>query len=454
MKTKTLTFCVLVTCSLSAIAQDTTSVLTFKDAVRIALQNNVTLNQQRNTLFQSQVNKTYRIAQLGPQVSVNASAGQNSGNNFIPNEGRLVNDIFYGVNASLNVQMPIFNGLAGINSVRQASNQFDAQLEQVNRSSQDVINIVATQYLQVLLDKELLKIAQENLVVQKTQYEQVKVQVALGSLSPVDEYNQQALVSNAEVRVALAEQTLTNDQTNLLQSLLVDPTIKRRVEEPSWDVNAIVLDNLDLNSLLSVAEANRSDLKQARYIEKASKYGMQASKGNYLPSLNASYSNGSAYQQVKGARRDTITYRDFNEQFRSDKRFNTVGLSLNIPIFSGFQNRAFYVQSKVQYDNNKLATKNREVLVKGDVMRAYENFESVQKAYSASLTGLEASEVAYNLERERFNLGITSFVDFANANRAYLQAQTDMAQAKYRFLFQKIMVDYAVGTLKVEDIPN
>jgi outer membrane protein len=239
----------------------------------------------------------------------------------------------------------------------------------------------------------------------------------------------------------------------LLQTLLVDPTIKTTIVEPSWDVNAIVLDNLTLDQLLSMANTHRSDLKQAKYIEKASKFGMQASKGNYLPSINASYSNGSAYNQLKGVRRDTSAFRDFNEQFYKDNRNNFIGLSVYIPIFTGFQNRANYVQSKVLYENNKLLTKGQEMLVKGDVLRAFQNYQSVQKAYTASLTGLQASELAYNLENERYILGITSFVDIANANRVFIQAQTDMAQAKYRFLFQKILLDYAVGTLNSEDIP-
>jgi outer membrane protein len=36
----------------------------------------------------------------------------------------------------------------------------------------------------------------------------------------------------------------------------------------------------------------------------------------------------------------------------------------------------------------------------------------------------------------------------------FVQAQTDKAQAEYRFLFQKVLLDYAVGTLKVEDFPQ
>lgn len=438
--------------TISVFAQDVDSVLTFKEAVQIALRNNVLLNTERNNLLQRKVNKTYRIGQMGPQASISGNAYQSNGNRFIQQELRVVNTTVYGAQLALNVSQPIFNGLGGFNSARQASSQLDAQLEQVNRSAQDVINTVSIQFLQVLLDQELLKIARENLQLQEKQYEQVKVQVEVGSRSPVDEYNQQAQVSNAELRVAQAEYTLIDDKTTLLQSLQVDPTVKTKIQEPEWDVNSLAMDDLALDQLLEVASDRRSDLKQARYTERASKFGMSANKGNYLPSLNAFYNNGSAYNQIKGAPHDA-DYRSFKDQFQNFNRYNTFGLAINIPIFTGFQNRFFYIQSKVMYENNKLLTKNNEVLVKGDVMRAYENFRSVKKAYSAGLTGLEASEMAYNLEQERFNLGITSFVDFANANRTYIQAQTDMAQAKYRFIFQKIMLDYAVGTLKPEDIP-
>lgn len=430
-------------------AQET---LSFKEAVKIGLQNNVTLNQQRQNLLQSQVLKTSRIAQLGPQVSINGEVGVRSGNNWIQNTGEVVNATVDGASASLDVTMPIFNGLSGVNTARQASSQLDAQLELVNRSTQDVINLVSIQFLQVLLDQELLKIALENLELQRKQLDQVLAQVELGSRSPVDEYNQKAQVSNSELLVAQAEFNLVNDKITLFQTLLIDPVIQPTLEEPAWDVNSIVLENQDLNQLLEVAAAQRSDLKQAQHTEEASRFSMISSKGNYLPSLNARYSFGSRYNQVRGTPRDSA-YRDFSNQFFTDNRYQSFGVGVSIPIFTGFQNRSTYVQSKVLYENNKLQTKNRDVIVKGDVVRAYRNFESIKKGYIASSDGLAASEMAFNLEKERYDLGVTSFVDFATANRTYVQAQTNLAQAKYRFLFQKILLDYALGTLKFEDIP-
>lgn len=445
----------LASISLAVSAQDSTATnapakaLNFKEAVRIGLQNNVTYQQQQNNLRLSRANKTFAIGQLGPQASVSSNATVTSGNSFIPNTLEVVNATVDRFSAGLTIQMPIFNGLSGINTVRQASNQLDAQFAQVTRSSQDIINLITTQFLQVLLDQELLKIARENLELQKKQLEQVNAQVELGSRSPVDGYNQQALVSTAEFQVVQAEFTLTNDRTTLLQTLMVDPTENIVVEEPSWDVNAIAIDNQTLEQLLDVSQAYRSDLKQAKYTEQASLFGMRATVGNFLPSLNAQYNLASAYNQVRG---DSVI-RDFNNQFLSDNRSQSFGVSLNIPIFTGFRNRYSYIQSKVTYQNNKLLTKNREILVKGDVVRAYENFESIKKGYSVSLTGLEASQMAYSLEKERYDLGVTSFVDMANANRTYVQAQANMAQAKYRFLFQKVALDYALGTLKFEDIP-
>lgn len=426
--------------------------LTFKEAVKIGLQNNVTLNQQRNNLEQSQSQKTFRTAQLGPQAAINGSVGVRSGNNWIQNTGQVVNATVDGASASLDVTMPIFNGLSGVNTARQASSQLDAQLNQVKRSTQDVINLVSIQFLQVLLDQELVKIAHENLELQRKQLDQILAQVELGSRSPVDEYNQKAQVSNSELLLVQADFNLVNDKITLFQTLLVDPVIQPTLEEPGWDVNAIVLDNQDLNQLLEIATTQRSDLKQAQDNERASKFSMYTNRGNYLPSVNAQYSFGSRYNQVRGTPRDS-SFRDFNNQFTIDNRYQSFGIGVSIPIFTGFQNRYTYVQSKVLYDNNKVQTKNREIIVKGDVVRAYRNFESIKKGYNASADGLAASEMAYNLEKERFDLGITSFVDFANANRTYVQAQTNMAQAKYRFLFQKILLDYSLGTLKFEDIP-
>jgi outer membrane protein len=116
-----------------------------------------------------------------------------------------------------------------------------------------------------------------------------------------------------------------------------------------------------------------------------------------------------------------------------------------------FQNRANYVQQKVSYLNSQILKKNTEIQVKTDVSRAHQNLKLIKRTYTVTLSQLEAAEKAFSFESERYNLGITNFVDFANANRVFVQAQTDKAQAEYRLLFQKIAIDYATGTLKTDN---
>jgi outer membrane protein len=302
--------------------------------------------------------------------------------------------------------------------------------------------------------------------------------------SPVDEYNQDALTKAAELRFVQAEITLNNDKTLLTQTLLIDPFEQYDVEKPKWDINTIDYDVNKIEELADKAKQFRGDYLRAVKTEAAYKYSTAAAKGFMMPSLYAFGTYGSAYNNQHGVSdsistgqtnqiivtdpnaasgysiQNQTTYttvanpekpRPFSEQFRANNVFKQYGLQLNIPIFNGLQNRANYVQQKVLYENAILTRKNVEYQIKNDVIRAVRNYMGVRKSYTVSIDQYRAAELALQLETERYNLGVSSFVDFANANRVSVQAQTDRAQAEYRLMFQKVLVDYAVGTLKPED---
>src|SRR5690606_12825133 len=168
------------------------------------------------------VNKTASLLQLGPTVQATGSAYRVDGNSFNQNTGEVVNGVIDYVNASVSASMPIFNGLQQVNNFRQASNQNEAQLHAVNRSSQDVIFLVATQYLQCLLDQELVRINQENVETQRTQYNQIKALVDVGSRAEADLYNQEYQVKNAELTLVRSRITLTNDKATLARTIQLD----------------------------------------------------------------------------------------------------------------------------------------------------------------------------------------------------------------------------------------
>ncbi len=424
--------------------------LTFDDAVKIALQNGVLLNQQKNNLELNQIQKTSNILGLAPTLSASTSAYRVDGNTFNNNTGQVVNGIFDQVNGSLNANWNLFNGFSQVNRARQYSNLLDAQAFYVNRTTQDLINTIAGQYLQVLLDVELLKIANENWEALKKQLEQIREQVSLGAKSPVDEYNQDSQTKAAEIRSLQAQVTFINDKALLTQTLLLDPTEEMEIVKPDWDVNTVSADKTEFKQLFETALKSRGDYLRALKNEDASRFGMNAARASMLPTFSAFGTLYSAYNHAHG----DPTVRAFDVQIKSDNLKKYYGFQLNIPIFGGLQslqNRTNYIQQRVLYLNNQWTRKNVEIQVKTDLLRAYENLQLYSKTYAVTITQLNSAGMALQLEEERYNLGVTSFVEYANANRVLVQAQTDKAQAEYRLLFQKVLVDYAAGTLKPED---
>lgn len=178
---------------------------------------------------------------------------------------------------------------------------------------------------------------------------------------------------------------------------------------------------------------------------------MSASRAGMMPTLSAFGTLYSAYNHAHG----DPNVRPFPDQFKSDNLRKVYGLQLYIPILGGnsnLQNRSAFVQQKVTYLNSQATTKNAEIQVKTDVMRAFQNFKLYKRTYSVSIEQLNAAEMAFNLEKERYSLGVTNLIDYLTANKNLVQAQTDRAQAEYRLLFQKVLLDYATGTLKPEDL--
>lgn len=422
--------------------------LTFSEAVQIALKNNVNLKQQRNQLDATNMQKTSSLASMGPSVSVSGNLGRNDGNSFNQQEGRVINGVVDFMSGSLNANMVLFNGMNRLNAYKQSQRQLESQMHLIERTNQDVIQQVSSQYLQCLLDQELLKIAKTNLETQKKQLEQITEQAESGSRAKVDVYNQEYQVKNAELSVLRSQFTLRNDKATLSQTLQIDAGFDYQVAEPGWSVNNISMESKELSELNDIALKNRSDYLQAQATQSASRFGYMSQSGNYYPRVSAFFSYGSQYNDVKGQ-----ANRNFDQQFFGDNLQTTYGLSFNIPIFNGFNTRSTVVQSKINYENAKLDVENIEMAVKSDVLRAYQNYKDAITAYEASKSQLDAAKISYNLEEERYKLGISDLVQFTQASQSLTGAQADMAQARYTLLFQDILLQYAVGTLKFEDIP-
>ncbi|HTF22126.1 MAG TPA: TolC family protein [Chryseolinea sp.] len=418
--------------------------LTFEEAVKIGLEKNVLLNQAKNTLESTEAQKLNAIGTLTPSVNIGGNYQHQKGAQPNTTSGELEDLITDYAGLQLNANMMLFNGMGRLQNLRAANRQVDAQSYLVKRTSQDVIFNVATQYLQVLLDQELLKIAIENRNTQQTLLDKITATYEVGARAVTDVYTQDAMVKGLDVMAIRAKNTLQNDKSLLAQTLQLDPSQPFEAQLPTFSQDIAEFRTMPLDSMIKIALDNRADLKQAENQAKGNKYSMNAVAGRYLPSLSAYANYGSFYYSLID---DT-----FKNQFRTLNPSTTYGLNLTIPIYTGFQTRAQRAMARSVYQNSLLTSQNLEKTVALDVQRAYNNYVNAIQAYQSSLVQYQAGDLALQTQQESYLLGVSDQVAVANANQIYVLAAGSKAQAEVTLVFQKILLEYALGTLKFDQI--
>ncbi|NEQ55148.1 MAG: TolC family protein, partial [Leptolyngbya sp. SIO3F4] len=329
--------------------------LTFNEAINRALKENITLKTENNNLIVNQAEKLNAVGQFLPSADAFASFRYNRGLQFIPQLESLINTEFTDFYPSLNFNLTLFNGLRSINNLKQSKVNFSAQQNLIKRTEQDVMFNVAQQYLTVLLDKELVKIAQDNIEVQEKQLERIAAFVESGITFKWDKFNLEAQIKALELAEVQAINQLENDKSILAQTLMLDPMTEFLVTAPVQTVENFQIETYSLEELYNTAIANRADLEQFRQLKVAGDYGVQVAKAAYFPRLSAfaqfdSYFTSLARDPIINESGETIGDErvPFGEQVQNRNRSTIVGMRLNIPIFSRFDNRTNVVRAKIQ----------------------------------------------------------------------------------------------------------
>ncbi len=426
-----------------AYGQDTLLV-TFREAVKIGLENNVAYQSSVND---QDVLKMEKIsAQLGhlPRININNNLYRQTGQQFQQVEGELIvtdvqNDI---LSSGLNVNLPIFNGGRRLSTTFAARLFDEAGKKNLERAAQEVIFNVAQQYLQVLMDRELYEIALQNLENQKQQLMQIEGFVEAGIRTLSDQYNQQSEVARLETVALDAKIQWETDLWALAETLQLDPNtvpqlVPVQIETISSDYLA-----MDLDELYELSLENRKDFSARQLLEEGNKKMINAARSAMYPQINAFFNYNTFYT--------SLDQRSFNEQLLRIYPQQTIGFSINIPIFNNFDNRLAVTRNKVAFRNQALELGAMERRLYQETKLAYENYKAAIKRQEATRIQLSAAEEAQEVIRERFRLGVSNFVDLAQANQQLVTAQSDFAQSQYTLYFQEVILQYALGVLDVE----
>ncbi|KEO72312.1 TolC family protein [Anditalea andensis] len=426
-------------------SQDTL-LLDFSEAIRIGL--------SQNLMFQTKINeqeilkKERQAALLGhlPRVNMSNSFYRQMGQQYQQVEGQLIvtnvtNDI---ASSNINATLPLVNAGRRLNTTRATRLYEDAGEHGLHRAAQEVVFNIAQQYLQVLLDRELYLIALENLENQKQQLRQIEGFVEAGIRTLSDQYNQQSEVARLLTVVLDAEIKMETDLWLFAETLQLESGSYPMLEPVNMDAQRSEFMELSLPELYEISLNNRRDLLEQKSMEQGHKRMLSVSRSFYYPQLSA-YFNYSTFAT-------TLDERSFADQFLRIYPQSTIGLSLTIPIFNNFENKVLVTRSKVAYQNQQLEYKAQERMLTQETKLAYDNYRAAIRREEATKVQLSAAEEAQKVIAERFRLGVSNFVDLAQANQQLVEAQSDYTQAVYTNYFQEVILRYTLGILEVESL--
>lgn len=338
----------------------------------------------------------------------------------------------FGAGVSLN--MPIFQGLAGIRRLDYAKVSLAAALEEAEATKDDVaLNVIAA-YLQALYTSELCDVARRRVQMSRIDLDRTSQLVEAGRLPELDLYQSRATLSQDELSLVNA----SNDST--LAMLDLRQLLNLSADEPF----AIAPITETLPPLMTAEEVyasalnNNHRLRSATLQVQAADKSVALAKGAYIPTLNFSAGLSSSYYHTNGIN---------NEGFGSQMRHNfsqSVGFSLSVPIFDAFSTRNSVRRAHLNAHTSQLRLDDERQQLYKAICQAHTQALGAMRQQTAAADACESTRQAYQAMTVKYDNGRANATELEKAKTDYTNAMADAVHAKYQLILRsRILRFYA-----------
>ncbi len=448
---------------------------TLKECVNYALENNISVKQNELNLKLSELSKKDAIGSFLPTLSASSSHSWNIGLNQNITTGLLENQTTQFTSVGVNSNVVLYNGLVNVNQLHRANLEILAGQYQLADMKDDVALLVANSFLQILFNKEQLKVQKNQYEVTKEELKRSNELVEAGVIPQGDVLELKATLASQEQQIVNAENAILLSKINLAQTLLIDDYQNFDIAEDEYEVPLTTIMSEPAEVIIEKAKANRYDIKIAEANVKLADYDVKLAKGGLQPTLSAfyGYNTRASYSDrvlgfnntpdgtnspigfVEGSG-EAVVAPNFDSTpiiGGPDALFNqfslndghSFGLSLNVPIFNGFSARNNVKRNSINLERSKNQLEQAKLDLETEVYQALNDSKSALKAYEAALKTVEAREEAFNYSKERYKIGLLNSFDFSQSQSRFEQAQSDVVRTKYDYIFKLKVLEFYFG---------
>jgi outer membrane protein len=446
---------------------------TLQECVEYALKNNITIKLTDLNNDLAGIERKDAFGNFLPSINADASHSWNVGLTQDITTGLLQNKTTQYTAVGVNMGINIFSGLQAQNKLRRAYLSVLAAQYQSSKMRDDISLNVANAFLQIIFNKENLKVQQEQLGINQQQQDRTEQLVNAGSIPRGDLLDMKATVAMSRSAVINAENLLLISKLSLAQLLQLEDFQNFDVVDRDYEVTESATMTETPQAIYTKARDIRVELKIAKTNLDIAERDVKIARGAYTPTLQGFYSfnTRAAYDDqlvgvmpdlanpfsvtgvVEGTGQNVLSPNfvpvvggpdPVFEQF-DDNKGHSFGFQLNVPILNGFSARNGVARSKVALEKSKIEFSQAELDLERNIYQSFTDAKGAMNAYESAVTALEAREGAFNYAKEKLSVGMMNAFEFNQAQTLFVNAQSEVLRTKYDYIFRVKVVEFYAG---------
>ncbi|WP_394754914.1 efflux transporter outer membrane subunit [Rhodoferax sp.] len=394
-----------------------------RELIRLALLNNRDLRVA--VLNMEQVRATYQIrrADQFPTLNLGATGLRQPASN---GSGTISNVYTAGL-AMASWEIDFFGRVASLKESALA--QFLASDEARKAAQTSLIAAVASTWLSLQTNDELLALTQRTLATRDDSLRLTKLRLDNGAASALDFRQAESLTAQARATQAQQRRLRALDVNAL--TLLIGQPLPDALIAPAVDAAAAVFRDVPAG-LPSDLLTRRPDIRQAEQQLIAANANIGAARAAFFPRISLTASAGTASSELSGL-------------FKSGGWGWTLAPQALLPIFDAGRNRANLNSSNVGRD---IAVAQYEKAIQSafrEVADALAGRATLDEQMQAQQVQLDAEADRFRLADLRYRNGIASYLDLLDAQRSLFAIQQGVAQTKLAYLQNQVTLYKTLG---------
>ncbi|MBN1150031.1 TolC family protein [candidate division WOR-3 bacterium] len=379
---------------LLAIASQSGLTLSLDEAMSIALENNVSIREADEEIFQAKAGYRKSLSYFLPTVSFSSSYTRYPDEITQPGiDGNPVVIRAKGTHQTgFSLSLPLFTGGSRLANV--ALNSSVVRIAQEGREiAQNQIALgILTSYLGLIQASKSLKISRESLQMANDNLNLTQEMLRVGMATNLDVARSEVQVAQEEANLIKAENDLENAVNSLCDILQIEKTSINVVEPVFMDVQLPELD-----SCLKIALASPS-----MEIAYASLSSAKAGKTNVMSSFSPTLSAFAGYN-----------WSGNNWEFGEPNYYG--GVQLSWTLFQGTARIQDYSSASSQVRGAELALLDTHAQTLSSTEQSYREVKGAMLQYESALKTVRASQEAYELTDKMYKNGLATSLELFEA---------------------------------------